>query len=815
LTLQLAKPVYRAAAAEMARLVALHDWSKTPLGSRENWPRSLKLAVQLVLAAGFPMAVRWGPDLTMIYNDAYRPILGDKHPGALGLPLREVWSEIYDDLGPLSEAILRGERGAYYSEDQLWRVQRYGTRFEDAHFAVSYSPIADDSASSGVGGVLVTAVETTDRFDSEQALHRLTQSLESEIAHRTRERDRIWQVSEDLLGVSNFEGYFVSINPAWTALLGWSDRDIKSMHVNELRHPDDAAHSIAGRERLASGVTTVHMENRFRHKDGSWRWIHWTMTAEAGLIYVIGRNITTEKLAIEALRESERQFRLLIDGVIDYALYMLDRNGTIASWNTGAQRIKGYSSDEIIGKHFSQCYTEQDRAAGLPASALATAAREGRYEAEGWRQRKDGTRFWAAVAIDAIRDDQGELVGFAKLTRDVTERRNAQLALEQTQRQVAHAQKMEALGQLTGGVAHDFNNMLMVISGQAQALMRRLSDEQNIRSVRAIELAAERGETLTRKLLAFSRRQSLNPVPIRLQQHFEKFRDMLTTSAREDIALTIEIGSEVWPVAVDVSELELALVNIVVNARDAMAESGTIRITAENIAAARGAIPDDLSGDFVAIRIADTGAGIAEDVLPRIFEPFFTTKQQERGTGLGLSQVYGFARQSGGTVGISSALNRGTTITLYLPRTLRAVVENERTTDPLPSSGDDQTVLLVEDNPHVSDVTAELIGSLGYRVISADCAAAALAILQSGHPVDLVFSDIVLPGDLDGFRLAQQIKERHPTVPVLLTTGYTASSAGQGDHPILRKPYQLASLASAIRDALAAAVPEARGAASS
>jgi PAS domain S-box-containing protein len=757
----------------------------------------------MILASGFPMAIRWGADLVMIYNDAYRIILGDKHPRALGRPLRETWPEIYDELGALNQAILQGERSAYYSDDKVWRIQRHGARLEDAHFAVSYSPIPDPQAANGIGGILTTAVETTARFNSEQRLRELTQTLESEIAHRTRERNRIWEVSEDLLAVSNFQGEILDTNPAWRAL-GWSEKELKAMQVSDLRHPDDAALSLATRETLRQGAAKVHLENRFRHKDGSWRWFAWSMTADKDLIYITGRDITQTKLSERKLQDSEQQFRLLVDGVVDYALYMLDRNGIVASWNTGAQRIKGYISDDVIGSHFSRFYTDEDRATKLPDRALATAAREGRYEAEGWRVRKDGTRFWANVAIDAIRDESGELLGFAKITRDITERREAQLALEQSQRQTAHAQKMEALGQLTGGVAHDFNNMLMVISGQAQALARRLSDPKDLRSIRAISLAAERGETLTRQLLAFSRRQSLNPMPTSLQKRFEEFRDVLATSAREDIRLSLQINPTTWPVAIDVFELQLAVVNVVVNARDAMPDGGSILIETENVTATPGAIPDDLTGDFVALKITDTGTGIPEEVLPRIFEPFFTTKQQERGTGLGLSQVYGFARQSGGTVSIASTVGHGTVVTIYLPRTLQAVVEAPPEADLPEVLTSDKTVLLVEDHPQVSEVTADLIGSLGYRVVTADCAAAALGVLESGQAIDLVFTDIVLPGSLDGFELAQNIKERHPKLPVLLTTGYTdASRETRGDYPILRKPYQLSTLAGALRNAMA------------
>ncbi len=232
----------------------------------------------------------------------------------------------------------------------------------------------------------------------------LTDRLEQEVQQRTRERDRIWQVSEDLLGVSTFEGYFTSVNPAWTHLLGWSEDEIKRMHVSALRHPDDAPAAEAGRARLARGVPTVRMENRFRHRDGSWRWLTWTMTVDDGLIYVAGRHVTAEKQAAEALRESERQFSLLVAGVTDYALIMLDPDGTVTSWNAGAERIKGYAADEIIGQHFSQFYTEDDRKGGLPDRSLAIATEAGRFEAEAWRVRKDGSLFWANVVIDAIRD---------------------------------------------------------------------------------------------------------------------------------------------------------------------------------------------------------------------------------------------------------------------------------------------------------------------------------------------------------------------------------------------------------------------------
>jgi PAS domain S-box-containing protein len=788
-------------AGDMRARVRDFDWSATPLGPAETWPPSLTWSVELILASGFPMSVRWGPDLIMIYNDAYAGLLGERHPRVLGKPLREAWPEIYSQLGPLNKAILRGERDNFFAEDHLWLIHRYGIP-EDARFTISYSPIPDPTAPNGIGGVLTTALETTDRVRNEKTLHVLTERLESEIEQRTRERDRIWKVSEDLLGVGNFDGYFLSVNPAWTSLLGWSEDELKSLHVSELRHPDDAPAANAVRARLAQGVPTMRIENRLRHRDGSWRWIAWTMTADEGLIYVAGRDITAEKEAAEALRESDRQFRSLVAGVTDYALYMLDRNGVVSSWNVGAERIKGYAAEEIIGRHFSQFYTPDDRKAGLPNRSLSIAAATGKFEAEAWRVRKDGSLFWANVVIDAIRDETGNLVGFAKITRDITERRNAQEALERAHQQLALAQKMEALGQLTGGVAHDFNNLLMVVSGQAQALLRRLTDQKNARSLEAILAAASRGEALTRQLLTFARRQPQNPRTVDLNQTVSAFRDVLSSSARGKFDLNIEIPQDVWPVSIDIPEFELALVNLVVNARDAMPEGGSISLTGDNVTLYGGETIEAIKGEFVALTVSDTGTGIAPENLPKIFEPFFTTKSAGKGTGLGLSQTYGFAQQSGGAIAVHSKLGHGTQVTLYLPRShqpVAAVVANEPASQ---SPGRGEKILVVEDNPDVRAVAVTLLEQLNYRTVAVDNAKAALNLLGNGTSVDLVFSDVMLPGDLDGLGLAEAISKRYPQTPVLLTSGYSKALIGRHGLPILRKPYQISALAEAVRSTL-------------
>jgi len=496
------------------------------------------------------------------------------------------------------------------------------------------------------------------------------------------------------------------------------------------------------------------------------------------------------------LFDSERRFRLLVEGVVDYAIYMLDPSGIVTNWNAGAERIKGYAPAEIIGQHFSRFYTDADRNNGKPARALKIARESGHYVEEGWRVRKDGSFFWASVIIDPIRDDDGTLIGYAKITRDITERREAQLTLERVQQQLAESQKMDALGQLTGGVAHDFNNLLMIVSGHIHTLKKKAEgDPKAMRAAQAIEIAAERGANLTRQLLTFARRQRVNPESIDVRQRIEAIRDVLNSGSGGGVALLIDLPHDTWPITVDVAELEVALVNLVMNSRDAMPDGGAVTIGAENVSVVEeGGIVSP--GDYVAIAVKDTGVGIPPDVLAKVFEPFFTTKPVGKGTGLGLSQVYGFAHQAGGAVRIASELGSGTTITILLPRAEQQGVADANA--PAASLVQAGTVLLIEDNPEVASASAGLLEQLGYTVRWAPNAEAALKEIEKDG-IDLVFSDIVMPGRLDGLGLARLIKKKHPGLPILLATGYSeAAHNADKDFPILRKPYQVHELSKAI-----------------
>jgi len=505
----------------------------------------------------------------------------------------------------------------------------------------------------------------------------------------------------------------------------------------------------------------------------------------------ITRDITERNKAADDLRESERHFRLLVNGVTDYALYMIDRNGIVTNWNAGAQRIKGYLPEEIIGQSFGRFYSAADQAAGRPARALRLALENGRYEEEGWRVRKDGTFFWASVVIDPIRDDDNIHIGFAKITRDMTERREAQQEMEKMQRQLAESQKLDALGQLTGGVAHDFNNLLMVISGSLNALKRVSGgDPKAVRAIQAIETASHRGAALTRQLLTFARRQSVNPQTVHLRESILAVREVLDTGLGSAIQLDVAVDDEVWPISVDTTELETALVNLAINARDAMPRGGKVSIGAKNVF-----IDDGIrKGDYVAITVSDSGVGIPADIVAKVFDPFFTTKPVGKGTGLGLSQVHGFAHQAGGTVTVESELGKGTCFMVSLPRA-SALPAHEQPDTVASGSG---TVLLVEDNPDVAEASTGLLEQLGYSVRWASDAEAALREIERDG-IDLVLSDIVMPGTMDGLGLARALQSKYPTLPILLASGYSeAAGNARGEFPILRKPYQIHELNDAL-----------------
>jgi PAS domain S-box-containing protein len=528
----------------------------------------------------------------------------------------------------------------------------------------------------------------------------------------------------------------------------------------------------------------------------------------------VTRDVTQRRLEQSQLLESERRFRHLVQSVVDYAIFQLDKDGVVATWNRGAERIKGYSAEEIIGRHFSAFYTEEDKAAGVPARALATAAFEGKFETEGWRVRKDGSRFWASVVIDPIYED-GEVVGFAKVTRDVTERMETQRILRETEERLAVSQRMEAVGQLGGGIAHDFNNLLMIIIGNLERAARAAqtlgaSDTNLQRSIANAMRGAQRASTLTHRLLAFSRRQPLNPRILDLNKYLPGVADFLQRSLGETVELEVTGAPGLWPIEVDVSQLETTLINLAVNARDAMPGGGKLTVEACNQALDRDycrANPEVAPGQYALISISDTGQGMPADVLARAFEPFFTTKEIGHGTGLGLSQVYGFVKQSGGHVKIYSEPGLGTTVKLYFPRAREQASDVQEESGVWRGNADNETVLVVEDDQDLRWYLIEALRDLNYRAIGAPDAAGALRVLeQPSTKIDLMLTDVVMPR-MNGRELFRRAQELRPGLKVLFVSGYSRNAVvHQGrvdlDVQLIQKPVSLQDLAARIRDML-------------
>lgn len=598
------------------------------------------------------------------------------------------------------------------------------------------------------------------------------------------------------------EGNIATWNPGARRFKGYEADEIIGQHFSKFFTEEDRAARLPWK-----ALETAAREGKFEaeairvRKDGTHFWAHVVIdpvrdrSGELIGFAKITRDISDKKEAERALFESEQRFRMLVQGVRDYAIYMLDSDGKITNWNAGAQAIKGYSAEDIIGQHFSIFYTPEDKENGEPAKALETALREGKYEREAWRLRKDGTRFWASIVIDPIYADNGDFLGFAKITRDMTEKRLAQQELEDARAVLFQSQKLQALGELTGGIAHDFNNLMTVIRGSADLLRRgQLSEEKRRRYLDAIIETSERAATLTSHLLAFGRRQPLKPQVLDINVRLDALGEVLSRTLDSQVEVRLDLDPDLWLAEVDAAELETALLNAAFNARDAMPRGGRLTLATSNVA--------DTGGDKICITLADTGEGMSKEVVERAFEPFFTTKPVGKGTGLGLSQIHGFAAQSGGRAEIDSTPGAGTKIRILLPRTRKALPTGMRG-EPVPVTHAGLCVLLVEDNPHVLTFAQQLLEDLQYEVVAAECGERALELLGERKEIDLLFADVVMPG-ISGIELAQQARQQRPALPVVLATGYSDEilSGSGADFEILRKPYDPHSLGQAIVAAL-------------
>lgn len=689
---------------DMAARVQSHDWGQTRLGPREAWSASLKLMVDVILASGFPMALRWGPDLVLIYNDGYKTILGDKHPWALGLTFSEVWPEAQSQFAPLHENILAGKSPGQFSIDLPLKIRRHAGQWEEARFTVSYSPVPDPRASSGVGGVLIMAMETSVQARTETGLLETALLKESEARFRL-----VAETAPVMLWMGDTEGKCVYLNAALRDFWGLTPEGITSFDWNMTLHPDDKQKLVEPFERGMRNQTGFSTEARFRRRDGSIRLVH---------------------------TDARPRF-----GAGGEFLGMIGVNVDI----TDSRRVE-----------------------------------------------------------DALRDLN------ATLEQEARER-TEQLRLQEEE--LRQAQKMEAVGQLTGGIAHDFNNLLQVIVGNLEILERNLAPAEG-RLRRAAEnamIGAQRAATLTQRLLAFSRRQPLAPKPIKVNDLVTEMSELLYRSLGETIAVETVLAAGLWRTEADPNQLESALLNLAVNARDAMPEGGKLTIETANAHIDEGyaARQAEVSpGQYVLVCVSDTGLGMDKLTIERAFEPFFTTKEPGKGTGLGLSQVYGFVKQSGGHVKVYSEIGQGTTVKIYLPRLQGEELRPEAlATSTVPEGSREETILVVEDDDDVRAYSVEILRELGYRVLEAHDGPSALQVLERQSQVALLFCDVVLPGGWTGAQTVEQARALRPNLKVLFTTGYARNAIvhhGRLDPGVnlVTKPFTFAELAAKVRDVL-------------
>lgn len=791
---------------EAGEVLRAIDWASNPLGPVDTWPMSLQSSVRLMLGSEFPMMIHWGPDLITFYNDAYAPSLGHKHPGNLGRPAREWWSEMWDQLTPIFDKVLAG--GSYFVEDARYTPDRTGTP-EDAYFTHCHSPLWDDEGR--VAGIFLVVTETTRRLTAERMLSESNARLEREVAASQQQEERLAALvrasSEVLYSLSADWGEMRQLSGG--SFLA-DTRTANPRWLTEYIPADEQPRVSAAIQRAIETKSLFNLEHRVNRADGS---VGWTQSRATPLFDAEGEVVewfgaaadVTERKRLETELQA-RDEQLANDVTMRTAerdrlwetspdlLVAIGFDGVFRKVNPAWTTILGYSPEELIGRHLNEFVIPEHHA--KTQEALQVLATGGQPAIENRYRHKDGslrTISWVAAPADDVTYATG---------RDVTAAKAAAEALRQAEEQLRQAQKAEAVGQLTGGVAHDFNNLLTVIRGSVDLLRRPgLSEERRDRYIDAIADTSERASRLTSQLLAFARRQTLKPVVFDAGKSVTNLDDMIRTLTGSQIEVLLDAGGEQCPVNADPSQFDTALINMAVNARDAMNGVGKLIVrvrSASGMPAIRGHAA--VSGAFVAVSISDNGKGIAPEHLDRIFEPFFTTKTVGQGTGLGLSQVFGFAKQSGGEITVDSVAGQGATFTLFLPRS--SAVEDIQSDEAGPASplGEGACVLIVEDNSEVGQFATDALAELGYKTTLAVNARDALDMLRAGDgQFDVVFSDVVMPG-MSGVELGQEVNRLYEGLPVILTSGYSAALAQNGTQgfEVLQKPYSIEELARAL-----------------
>ncbi len=830
---------------EAAALIAQLDWAQSPLGEANDWPQSLRTAVDIVVNSPMPMLLLWGSQLTQLYNDGFARLAGNKHPGALGQPAHVTWPELESFTAPIYDAVLTGQVRTF--SEQRFVLQR-DIRDTDIWLDLTYSPIRDESGS--VAGILVTAIETNERRsktlelqqrseDSLKAQHSTEQRLQLALAATDAVGTWDWDIGEDRFIADAHFAYLHGVDPNDASLLPISD------YLQGV-HPEDRGTVARSIKHCITYGTEYAEEYRLQQPDGEVRWVfargRCYKDAQGRPARFLGAalDLTERKNTEQALRQSQTELQLIINampvliGYVDHEQRFRLNNSAYLEWyGMTPQELYGKTIREVLG---DEVYAgrEDKIAAALKGKACSFMT---------ITPHRDGRARHALMKYLPRFSNDGSVNGFYIFVIDETERKlteealrhlnenleervaqrtqalaeaNQRLQSEMYERERAedalrHAQKMEAVGQLTGGIAHDFNNMLTGIIGSLDLMQRYIAagrSEEIGRFTDAAVSSAHRAAALTHRLLAFSRRQSLDRRPLDPNQLVASLEDLFRRTKGAHIELKVQLGQDIWAVNTDASQLENALLNLVINARDAMPDGGELLIETANSyldGTDITTLEPVRAGDYVMLGVSDNGSGMAPKILAKAFDPFFTTKPIGQGTGLGLSMIYGFAQQSGGHVTIQSEPGQGTCVRLYLPRLHGTALESSLPTHsseaPLALAG--EAVVVVEDDPAVRMLVVNVLDELGYTAHQAADARTALPLLESDLRVDLLVTDVGLPG-MNGRQLAEIARQHRPGLKVLFMTGYAEKAAERQGFleegmDMVAKPFSIDVLATKIR----------------
>jgi PAS domain S-box-containing protein len=813
MTLNASAPGFLAGGGEMGAAMRGHDWSRSSIGNPGHWPAPLASMVSMILSTKFPMFVLWGADFAMLYNDSYIPVLGDRHGVALGRSMGAVWPEVWPEIFPIVRRAYDGE--ASFFENLPVTLERNGFP-EQAWFMFSYSPLRDETGA--VAGAICVCSETTQQVMEKTSLHR-SEARWRALFENMQEGFFVGEAMRDEAG-KMVDFRFIEANPAFGAQTGLDPSETigrraravipglqQSLvdtyaHVVDTGAPNDFEVNVPALGRWFEARARRLSPQRFS---------------------VLFLEVTARVAADTALRASEQRFRTLAQAMPDQ-MWTAIADGKLNWFNDRVFVYSGDGFEQLAGDGWGSMVHPDDLAASYQDWQAALASGKP-YESHFRLRRADGAYRWFRARGLPVPNDSGTGNIWVGINTDIQDQYDANEALQRmndtlelrvaersAELEAAHSalrqsQKLEAVGKLTGGVAHDFNNVLQVIGGNLQLLRPFVGADPTGRARLAGAIGGvQRGAKLSSQLLAFARKQPLEPVVIDPGSLIRELGDMLRRTTGERIELETVIAAGLWTTLVDPHQLENSLLNLVLNARDAMDGAGKLSIVASNASLdehdARR-LPGASPGEYVMLAVSDSGSGMSEEVMQHALEPFFTTKPEGHGTGLGLSMVYGFVTQSGGHLKIDSASGAGTTVRIYLPRSF-AEAEAPAVPAPRDAVGGSETILVVEDDPQVRAIVVALLADLGYHVLQASDPRGALAIIDGGVPVDLLFTDVVMPGELRSPELARRAKLAQPALEVLYTSGYAEDGIVHGGRlergvALLSKPYSREDLARKIR----------------